>query len=91
MEKSPYEPILAGKVPHKKMEDLKEMEIGLPRPTTPRISLYKDSKICKDENYKKSIGPNYRLRRYYLASEVAKHNKPDDCWISLFNQVFDLT
>ncbi|CDW91187.1 cytochrome b5-like heme steroid binding domain containing protein [Stylonychia lemnae] len=33
----------------------------------------------------------YKLRRYYLPSEVAHHNTKDDCWVSFFNQVFDLT
>lgn len=33
----------------------------------------------------------YKLRRYYLPSEVAEHNTKDNCWISKFNQVFDLT
>ena len=91
MEQSPYNPIMAGKVPLKKEEQLQEFENGLPRPTTPRISMYKNSRICTSEDYKKSIGPNYRLRRFYLASEVAKHNTADDCWVSIFHQVFDVT
>ena len=39
----------------------------------------------------KDLPPQYKLRRYYLPSEVAIHNSTDDCWVSLFNQVFDLT
>ena len=35
--------------------------------------------------YKKSIGAQYKLRRFYLPSEVEKHNTTDDCWVSLFN------
>ena len=33
----------------------------------------------------------YKLRRFYLPSEVAEHNTKDNCWISKFNQVYDLT
>lgn len=33
----------------------------------------------------------YKLRRYYLNAEVAVHNTKDDCWVSFFGQVFDLT
>ena len=33
----------------------------------------------------------YKLRRFYTPSEVAKHNTGDDCWISKFNKVYDLT
>ena len=35
-------------------------------------------------------GP-YKLRNYYTPAEVAKHNQYNDCWISKFNKVFDLT
>ena len=31
------------------------------------------------------------MRRFYLPSEVAKHNTSDDCWVSFFNVVYDLT
>ena len=43
------------------------------------------------ETYKKNINPCYKLRRFYLPSEVATHNTADDCWVSFFNQVYDLT
>ena len=33
----------------------------------------------------------YKLRNYYTPKEVAEHNTHDDCWVSLFNQVFDLS
>ena len=33
----------------------------------------------------------YKLRRFYIPSELMKHNTPDDCWVSKFNKVYDLT
>jgi cytochrome b involved in lipid metabolism len=33
----------------------------------------------------------YKLRRYYTPEEVAAHATHDDCWVSFFNGVYDLT
>jgi len=33
----------------------------------------------------------YQLRRYYLPSEVRAHQQHDDCWVTIFNNVFDIT
>lgn len=33
----------------------------------------------------------YKKRRYYTPADVSTHNIPNDCWISLFNEIFDLT
>ena len=33
----------------------------------------------------------YKLRNFYTEKEVAQHNCHDDCWVSLFNKVYDLT
>ena len=33
----------------------------------------------------------YKKRRYYTPVDVSVHNTPNDCWISLFNEIFDLT
>jgi cytochrome b involved in lipid metabolism len=38
-------------------------------------------------NYPK---PN-KLRNFYTPKDVREHNTHDDCWISLFNKVYDLT
>jgi cytochrome b involved in lipid metabolism len=32
-----------------------------------------------------------KLRRYYTPEEVALHQTHDDCWVSFFNGVYDLT
>lgn len=29
--------------------------------------------------------------RYFTPYEVAQHNSPTDCWVSVLNTVFDLT
>lgn len=33
----------------------------------------------------------YKLRNFYTEKEVAQHNCHDDCWVSIFNKVYDLT
>ena len=33
----------------------------------------------------------YKKRRYYTPADVAVHNTANDCWISFFNEIFDLT
>lgn len=33
----------------------------------------------------------YKLRSFYTPEEVAKHNTADDCWVSFFYEVYDLT
>lgn len=30
-------------------------------------------------------------RRYYMADEVKMHNSPNDCWVTIFHDVFSLT
>lgn len=40
---------------------------------------------------KKNMPPPYKRRRYYTPEEVAKHCTANDCWISIFYEVFDLT
>ena len=37
------------------------------------------------------LPPPYRLRRYYTPFEVSQHKTADDCWVSFFNKVYDLT
>lgn len=38
-----------------------------------------------------NLPPRFKIRNYYLPDEVALHNSADDCWVSFFNQVFDIT
>ena len=39
----------------------------------------------------KNLPAPYKIRNYYIPSEVAVHNTADNCWVSMFNQVYDLT
>ena len=48
------------------------------------------SKVSGEKNAKHLPKP-YKLRRYYTPAEVALHNTGDDCWVSFFNVVYDLT
>lgn len=64
---------------------------GLARVPTPKISLKTESEVMKGDAFHMNMPQQYKLRRYYLPSEVAVHNTMDNCWISMFNQVFDLT
>ena len=40
---------------------------------------------------RKNMPPPYKKRRYYTPEEVKNHNCANDCWISIFYEVFDLT
>lgn len=33
----------------------------------------------------------YKLRRFYTPGEVERHNTSNDCWVSFFYGVYDLT
>ena len=33
----------------------------------------------------------YTKKRYYTPNDVRVHNIANDCWVTLFNEVFDLT
>ena len=39
----------------------------------------------------KDLPAPYKKRRYYTPEEVKAHNTPNDCWIVIFNEVFDVT
>lgn len=55
-----------------------------------RVPTPRESRPSKIEEAK-SIPRPYKLRNYYTPAEVAEHNISGDCWVSFFNQVFDLT
>ena len=56
-----------------------------------RVPTPRESKPSKIEAEAKHLPRPYKLRRYYTPTEVAKHTTADDCWISKFNKVFDVT
>jgi cytochrome b involved in lipid metabolism len=56
-----------------------------------RIPTPRSSQLSKAQSDAKHLPRPYKLRRYYLPSELAIHNTKDDCWVSFFGQVFDLT
>jgi len=58
------------------------MRARIPTPRQSELSSLKEAK---------HLPRPYKLRRYYLPSEVTLHSTRDDCWVSFFNQVFDLT
>jgi len=39
----------------------------------------------------KQVPKPFKIRRYYTPEEVALHNTADDCWLSFFGYVFDMT
>ena len=39
----------------------------------------------------KHLPAPYKMRRYYLPTDVSVHNTANDCWVSLFEEVCDLT
>ena len=42
-------------------------------------------------NDKKNLPAPSRQHRYYTPDEVKEHNTANDCYVSIFNEVFDLT
>jgi cytochrome b involved in lipid metabolism len=42
-------------------------------------------------NTRKNMPPPFKKRRYYTPEEVSKHNSSNNCWISIFYEVYDLT
>jgi cytochrome b involved in lipid metabolism len=56
-----------------------------------RIPTPRASQLSKEKSEALHLPRPYKLRRYYLPTEVALHNTKDDCWVSFFGQVFDLT
>ena len=73
-------PIMSGSVtpaPDKKTR-------GFARAPTPKISQLRESSLVLNDQTKKNLPSPYKLRRYYLPSEVALHNTADSCWVSIF-------
>mgnify|MGYP001035319696 CR=1 FL=1 len=64
---------------------------GFARVPTPKISVNRESSLVMDAETKKNLPAPYKLRRFYLPSEVSINNTPDTCWVSIFSRVFDLT
>jgi hypothetical protein len=61
-----------------------KMKKGFARAPTPKISQQRETSLVMDDQTKKNLPAPYKLRRYYLPSEVALHNSPDSCWVSMF-------
>jgi cytochrome b involved in lipid metabolism len=39
----------------------------------------------------KNLPKPYKIRRFYTDKDVRVHNTSNDCWVVLFNKVYDLT
>ena len=44
-----------------------------------------------EKNLKQFLPKEYQKKRYYTPVDIEVHNNANDCWISLFNEVYDLT
>lgn len=58
------------------------MAARIPSPKFSKLSGIKDAK---------HLPKPFKLRRYYTPTEVAQHNTANDCWVSFFNDVYDLS
>ena len=58
---------------------------------TARILTPRMQKRSGEPGGAKHLPKPYKLRRYYTPAEVKVHNTADDCWVSFFNAVYDLT
>lgn len=49
--------------------------------------------LSKPSGYKnaKHLPKPFKLRRYYTPREVSAHNTGDDCWVSFFDEVYDIS
>ena len=50
---------------------------GFARVPTPKISVNRPSTLEMNDGTKKNLPAPYKLRRFYLPSEVSVHNTPD--------------
>ena len=57
------------------------------RVPTPRAQEAKKLSSDQAKNYPQP----HKLRNYYTPKDVCEHNTHDDCWVSLFNKVYDVT
>jgi cytochrome b involved in lipid metabolism len=58
------------------------MAARIPSPKYSKPSGHKDAK---------HLPKQYKIRNFYTPDEVALHNTADDCWVSFFGEVYDLT
>ena len=58
------------------------MAARIPSPKFSRPSGYKEAK---------HLPKPFKLRRYYTPTEVSQHNTADDCWVSFFNEAYNLS
>jgi len=57
-------------------------DVHAPEYTITNLSKTKDNK---------NLPKPYKIRRYYTDNDVKVHNTSNDCWVVLFNKVYDLT
>ena len=60
------------------------MAARVPTPQLSQPSGYQDGKSV-------NLPKPFKLRRFYTPGEVARHNTANDCWVSFFYGVYDLT
>ena len=56
-----------------------------------RVSTPKYFKPSGLKDASKQLPKPFKLRRYYTPTEVSQHNSASDCWLSFFNEVYDLS
>ena len=88
---SPYSLIMKGEVTAPETYKETGDRAGLARIPTPFISKRNESDIIPAEEFAKNMPSCYKIRRFYLPSEVSEHCSSDNCWVSKFSKVFDLT
>lgn len=64
---------------------LKVKHAAHPRAPTPNFNNPLRSKNKNIDQIQRNLPPIYKLRKYFLAEEVAAHNNADDCWVTLFH------
>mmetsp|Transcript_86251 Transcript_86251/g.239162 ORF Transcript_86251/g.239162 Transcript_86251/m.239162 type:complete len:249 (-) Transcript_86251:264-1010(-) len=62
-----------------------DVPLNAPKPEEARKPVF-DPSVRKGD-----IPKEYKIQRYYTFADIAKHNLEHDCWVSYFNNVYDLT
>ena len=47
--------------------------------------------MSNKENLKQYLPVPYIKKRYYTLQDIKIHNTANDCWVTFFNQVYDIT
>ena len=69
----------------------KTIEVPQRATTPPPSSEIKQESVIKEESKLQYLPKPYIKKRYYTPYDVSLHMQANDCWVSIFNEVIDIT